>query len=34
MKFKVLEYFKNQSLPKLNDKELSIYLQKKLNKAN
>ena len=34
MKFKILEYFKNQSLPKLNDKELSIYLQKKLNKRN
>jgi len=31
MQFKVLKYLKNQTLPNLNDKELSLYLQNKLN---
>ena len=33
MQFKVVKYFKNRSLPDLNDKDLSLYLQKKLNKS-
>ena len=33
MQFKVVKYFKNRSLPDLNDKDLSLYLQKKLNES-
>ena len=33
MQFKVLKYLKNQSLPNLNDRDLSLYLQKEFNKS-
>ena len=34
MEFKVLEYIKNAKLPKLKDRDLSLYLQSKLNSSN
>ena len=34
MEFKVLQYIKNAKLPKLNDRDLSLYLQSKLNNSN
>ena len=34
MEFKVLQYIKNAKLPKLNDRDLSLYLQSKLNSSN
>jgi hypothetical protein len=33
MEFKILKYFKNQNLPKVNDKDLSLYLQNELNNS-
>ena len=33
MQFKVLKYLKNETLPNLNDRDLSLYLQKELNKS-
>ncbi len=33
MQFKVLKYLKNKSLPNLNDRDLSLYLQKEFNKS-
>ena len=33
MGFKILKYFKNQNLPKVNDKDLSLYLQNELNNS-
>ena len=33
MQFKVLKYLKSQSLPNLDDRELSLYLQKEFNKS-
>ena len=33
MKFKILKYFKNQNLPKINDRDLSLYLQNELKNS-
>ena len=34
MKFKVLKYIRNEAVPKLDDKSLSLHLQAQLNKNN
>jgi len=33
MKFKVLKYIRNEAVPKLDDKSLSLHLQAQLNKT-
>ena len=32
IKFKVCKYYKNEELPKLNDRNLSLYLQNEIRK--
>ena len=32
MKFNILKYLKNEDIPKMNDKSLSLHLQRELKK--